>query len=115
MILFRVFLATLFVIIAVYTSITIATDGLGLVPLFFGEMLTFGWQGQFNLDFLTFLLLTGLWVAWRGGFTGASIGLGLVASVLGMVFLSAYLLVLSYRERGEMQRIMMGVHADRDA
>ena len=111
MTLFRGFLAVLLVVIVGYTMVTVSREGLGLFPLFFGEMVTFGWQGQFNLDFFTFLLLSGLWTAWRGGFTGPSIALGVVAVIFGMSFLAAYLLYLSYRTEGDMARLLLGVHA----
>ncbi|MEM7546536.1 MAG: hypothetical protein AAF367_13445 [Pseudomonadota bacterium] len=49
-----------------------------------GDLASGNWRGQFNLDFLVYLILSGLWVAWRGGFSGQSIALGFMASVLGM-------------------------------
>ena len=42
-------------------------------------MATMGWPGQFNLDFMCMLTLSGLWVAWRHHFSGAGIALGLLA------------------------------------
>jgi hypothetical protein len=48
------------------------------------------WSGQFNLDFMTFLGLSGIWVAWRHQFTGGAIALGVVAFFGGMMFLAPY-------------------------
>lgn len=105
---FRVLLVVIWVTIAAYTAVVIANHGIGLLPVFFGDMARMGWPGQFNLDFLCMLMLSGLWVAWRHRFTGAGIALGLGALFGGALFLSAYLLVVSLRERGDMPRILLG-------
>ena len=105
---FRLFLATCFVVILAYTSVTIAHQGLGLLPIFFGDMAAMTWPGQFNLDFLCFLLLSGLWVAWRHGFGATGLALGLVAVFGGMLFLSAYLLIQSYRNGGDLTALLLG-------
>lgn len=94
---FRILLAAIFVAIAAYTAIVIANHGMGLLPIFFGDMATMTWPGQFNLDFLCMLTLSGLWVAWRNEFSPAGIALGLLAFFGGAFFLSAYLLVLTAR------------------
>lgn len=96
---FRILLLTIFVVIAGYTAIVIAHHGMGLLPIFFGDMATMSWPGQFNLDFLCMLLLSGTWVAWRHRFSPAGIMLGLLALFGGAFFLSAYLLVVTARER----------------
>ena len=36
------------------------------------------WAGQFNMDFTCFLLLSGLWLAWRHAFSPSGIVLGVV-------------------------------------
>jgi hypothetical protein len=105
---FRTLLVVIFVTIAAYTAIVASNHGLGLLPVFFGDMARMGWPGQFNLDFLCMLTLSGLWVAWRHHFTGAGIALGLLALFGGALFLSAYLLVVSLREQGDMRRILLG-------
>lgn len=64
--------------------IAVSGHGLNLLPLVMGDLASGNWRGQFNLDFLVYLILSGLWVAWRGGFSGQSIALGFMASVLGM-------------------------------
>ena len=108
MTLLRLFLATCFLVILGYTSVTIANHGLGLLPIFFGDMAAMTWPGQFNLDFFCFLLLSGLWVAWRHGFGAAGVALGLVAVFGGMLFLSAYLLLQSYRTGGDVRALLLG-------
>lgn len=103
---FRLFLAAVIVIIAVYTFFVIAEHGWGLLPIFFGDIAAMTWPGQFNLDFLGFLLLSGLWISWRHEFSGAGIALGIAAIFGGMPFLSAYLLIAG--RNGSIDRLLLG-------
>lgn len=105
---FRLFLLACLLSILIYTGITISEHGWSLLPTFFGDMAAMAWPGQFNFDFFTFLLLSGLWTAWRNRFTPAGYALGLIAVFGGMLFLSIYLLVLSYRHQGDLSEIMLG-------
>jgi len=111
MIPFRLFLLACLAVIVGYTSVTIAGHGWNLLPVFFGQMAAMGWPGQFNLDFFCFLLLSGLWVAWRGSFRPAAIALGLVAVFGGMLFLSIFLLFLLSRTRGDIRQVLLGDRA----
>lgn len=108
MMLFRLFLAGCLLVITGYTAVTILHHGWGLVPIFFGDLAALAWPGQFNLDFSCFLLLSGLWVAWRHGFSASGLALASVAVFGGMLFLSAYLLILSFRTGGDVRRMMLG-------
>ena len=96
---FRTLLTVIFVAIVGYTAVTIANHGMNLLAIFFGDMATMTWPGQFNLDFMCMLTLSGLWVAWRHEFTPAGIALGLLALFGGALFLSAYLLIVTSREQ----------------
>lgn len=107
---FRSLLIIMIAAILIYTGITIWSHGVNLLPHFFGAMREMTWQGQFNLDFMLMLCLSGLWTAWRNGFTGAAIALGLVAFFLGILFLATYLLFLSYRTNGDLKQMLLGVH-----
>ncbi len=108
MMMFRLFLAGCLCAIIGYTAVTMANHGPDLLPVFFGDMAAMGWPGQFNLDFFTFLLLSGLWVAWRHGFNAAGLLLAPVAVLGGMLFLSAYLLIISVTTGGDVRRMMLG-------
>ncbi len=66
---FRLFLAGCLLAIAAYTGTTIARYGWDLLPVFFGDMTAMTWPSQFNFDFFAFLLLSGLWTAWRNSFS----------------------------------------------
>ncbi|GAB5487855.1 MAG: hypothetical protein Pars2KO_14250 [Parasphingorhabdus sp.] len=108
MLAFRILMAVLFVAITGYTMVTIANHGWNLVPIFFGDMAAMAWPGQFNFDFMCFLILSALWVSWRHQFSGAGILLGAVASVGGMLFLSAYLFIVSGQANGNVRELLLG-------
>ena len=108
MTLFRVFLATCLIVILGYTSVTIANHGANLFPIFFGDMAKMAWPGQFNLDFMTLLGLSGTWVAWRHRFTPGAIALGIVAFFGGMMFLAPYLLWASAEAGGDPELMLLG-------
>lgn len=115
MTLFRIFLAACFLAILAYTTATIANHGWSLFDVFFGDMAKMGWPGQFDLDFMTMLMLSGLWTAWRNRFSPAGIALGLVAFVGGMSFQSLHLLYLSTRPGADVQSILLGANDPRRA
>ena len=108
MTLFRVFLIILFVAIAVYTVIVGQAHGWNLIPPFFAEIQAMTWQGQFNFDFTCFLLMSGLWCAWRNDFSPLGWVLALLGATGGMLFLSAYLLFLSFRTGSDIKTMMLG-------
>jgi hypothetical protein len=105
---FRLFLAAIIIVVGAYTTITIANHGMGLYPIFFGDIAEMTWRGQFNLDFLCFLMLSGLWVAWRHHFSAAGLALGFAAFNLGAPFLAGYLLIASFRTHGDIRAILLG-------
>jgi hypothetical protein len=94
--------------IAGYTAVVISNHGIGLLAIFFGDIAAMAWPGQFNLDFLSLLTLSGLWVAWRHGFSAAGLALGLLAFFGGGLFLSFYLLVVTGKAKGDMKKILLG-------
>lgn len=108
MTLFRLFLFICLIAIASYTAITIANHGWNLLPAFFGDIAEMGWPGQFNLDFMCFLALAAIWVAWRHRFSASGLALGVLAFFGGMLFLSIYLLIQSHRTGGDMRALLLG-------
>ena len=62
------------------------------------------WQGQFNLDFFMFLLMSGSWIAWRNRFSPSGIGLGIGGVFLGAPYLTAYLLYLGHRHEWDFKK-----------
>ncbi|MEJ8563219.1 hypothetical protein QTO30_19730 [Yoonia sp. GPGPB17] len=76
---FRMLLTVIAVVIVAFTIAAVANEGLNLLPHFFIPIFALTWQGQFNVDFTSYLILSGVWMAWRGGFTVGSITLGVLA------------------------------------
>lgn len=108
MMLFRIGLAVMLATLFVYTIFVGMAHGWNLIPLFFAEIQAMTWQGQFNLDFAGFLLLSATWTLWRNHFSLPGIGLALLAATGGILFLSIYLLYLSFATQGDIKHIMLG-------
>ena len=108
MLAFRTLLLVMFISLGGYTAITIANHGWNLIPVFFGDMAAMAWPGQFNFDFMGFLILSGLWVSWRHQFSPAGLALGLVAVFGGIMFLSPYLLIVSFQADGDVKELLLG-------
>ncbi len=105
---FRILLIVIFLGIAGYTTVTISNHGGDLLPVFFGDMQQMAWPGQFNFDFMCFLILSATWVAWRHAFSAGGLLLGAVAAVGGALFLSAYLLIASFQVDGDYRKLLLG-------
>jgi len=56
---FRIFLMGIFITISGYTAVVVSNHGMGLLQVFFRDMAKMGWPGQFNLDFMCLLMLSG--------------------------------------------------------
>lgn len=110
MLILRTVLMIHLAILMSYTLIVIQNHGMTLMPVFFGDMAAMAWPGQFNLDFMGFLILSALWTAWRNGFSAIGLILAVVAAFGGMAFLSIYLLILSLGTEN-IRDILLGVHA----
>jgi hypothetical protein len=105
---FRSLLVLFFLVITGYTGVVAWSHGMSLLPVFFGDMAKLGWPGQFNLDFMCMLALSGLWVSWRHRFSATGILLGVVAFFGGVMFLSVYLLAESFRVEGDVASLLLG-------
>ena len=105
---FRLLLIAILVVIVAYTVPVGIAQGWDIVPLFFGAIGAMTWQGQFNVDFSCFLILSGLWVAWRNDFSPVGLVLAPIASFGGAMFLSAYLLLTSFQVRGDAAALLLG-------
>lgn len=108
---FRLGVMMAWAVLVTYTGVVIAEHGMGLLPIFFGDMARMGWPGQFNLDFTIMLGLSATWVAWRHRFSGAGLALALVAFFGGAGFLCPYLFVASVLAKGEPRKLLLGAHA----
>lgn len=105
---FRALLIVLWTVLVSYTAIVIGKHGLGLFQIFFGDIVLMGWAGQFNLDFTFMLTLSAAWVSWRHRFSVVGLILAGLAFVGGALFLTTYLLILSWQAKGDMKEILLG-------
>jgi hypothetical protein len=94
--------------LAAYTAVVISSHGWNLLAVFFGDIAAMAWPGQFNLDFMGFLILSAVWTAWRHHFSPAGLALGVLAFFGGMMFLTVYLLAVSYRTGGNVRALLLG-------
>ncbi len=106
--LFKVLLISQSVLVFVYTILAFKNDGTDLLSIFLSNIQSLNWNGQFNIDFSCYLVLSGLWIAWRNKFTTFSILFGVFASILGIMALAPYLLYLMMKENGNLKRVMIG-------
>ena len=105
---FRVYLAIVIVSLGTYTMIVGLNHGWNLLPIFFSDIAEMTWPGQFNFDFMTFLALSGLWLAWRHKFSVGGLTLGLLAFFGGMMVLAPYLFFASLRAKGDVGVLFLG-------
>lgn len=106
--LFKTLLAVQTVVLSAYTFIAYQTEGADLFSVFIANIKSLTWSGQFNLDFLCYLTLSGLWIMWRSKFSGNSILVGVTAMILGIVFFAPFLLWLLHKENRDLKRILIG-------
>jgi hypothetical protein len=105
---FRTLLIVFIVAIISFTGVVISNHGWNLLPIFFGDMAAMTWPGQFNFDFFCFLILSGLWLAWRHHFSAGGIVLGVLGLFGGIMFLAPYLLIVSFKANGDMKVLFLG-------
>lgn len=108
--LFRIALTALWLrllIVTIHAGETLGWSSAG--DTFFGDM-THPWRAQFNTDFFCLLLLIAAWMVWRA----QSRLLGAVFAVLsvmgGCLFTFAYLLIQSFRTKGNLAALLLGRH-----
>lgn len=92
----------------IYTFFAFQTEGANLFSVVRNNVLSLNWSGQFNLDFLCYLTISGLWIMWRNEFSRKSIIVGIVAMILGIVFFAPYFLWLMNKENGNLKRVLVG-------
>ncbi len=105
---FRILLVVIFLSVVAYTIPVIGNHGLGLFGVFFGDIAEMAWPGQFNLDFLGFLTLSGFWLAWRNDFTPKGLALGALGFFGGAPVLTAYLFFASRTANDDLRILLLG-------
>ncbi len=105
---FRALLATIFAVVFVYTAIVGSNHGWNLLPVFVGDIAAMTWAGQFNMDFMSFLTLSGLWLAWRHHFSPGGLALGVLGFFGGIMVLAPYLFFASLNANGDIKQVLLG-------
>jgi len=105
---FQILLVVMSAAIFCYTGVVGFNYGWNLLPVFFGDMAAMNWTGQFNFDFMCLLMFSGLWLAWRHRFSPYGIVIGILGLFGGTMFLAPYLLFVSFRANGDMQKLLLG-------
>ncbi len=105
---FRTLLLAMMIGILGYTGVVVLKHGWNLFPVFLGDMAAMGWAGQFNFDFMCFLVLSGLWLAWRHHFSHGGIALGVLGFFGGIMVLAPYLLIAGFKADGDMRTLLLG-------
>ncbi|MCR9143157.1 MAG: hypothetical protein NXI24_12960 [bacterium] len=104
----RILLLTMTAGIVAYTGVAGVNHGWDLLSVFLGNLTALNWSGQFNFDFMCYLILSALWLAWRHEFTPGGIALAAAASVLGILLFAPYLLWAISRSGGDMRVLLLG-------
>ena len=94
--------------ITAYTLYVSVHEGWILVDVFFGDLVALNWSGQFNFDFLNYLILSAIWIAWRHQFSLSGLIFAVLASVLGILFFAPYLLYQSMKCNGDPKKLLLG-------
>ncbi|MEM1114190.1 MAG: hypothetical protein AAGI11_19905 [Pseudomonadota bacterium] len=104
----RAFLAVFVTTLLIYTVTVANSHGWSFMPTFIGELRAMTWPGQFIFDFVGYLGLTALWVAWRHAFSPAGLLLALCAFFGAALFFFTYLLVVSFMVKGDARALLLG-------
>jgi len=111
--LLKLYLIVSTVLIFAVSIYVVATEGINWPVIFFGDIVSFDWRSQFNVDFLMHLLLLATWITWRENFTIKGYLFGFLSIFLGGMFGFPYLLYAIYQAGGDPKLVLLGVHARR--
>lgn len=92
----------------IYTFYVGVNEGWNFMEVAVANVISWNWNGQFNLDFSCYLILSGLWILWRNKFTVPSMIIAIAAMVLGIVVFAPYLLYLIFKEKGHLRSLLVG-------
>jgi peptidoglycan biosynthesis protein MviN/MurJ (putative lipid II flippase) len=106
--LFRGFLILAWLLLMAVTFHAINTLGLEGGKVFFDDFAQ-AWRAQFYTDFLLHVLPITAWVFWREPSKIAGL-LCAVGTTFGGVFTLLYLLIATFREQGDIRRVLLGRH-----
>ena len=108
---FRILITLILSCLIGYALILILDGRFDFITPFLTTIPALTWQGHINLDFLSYLVVAGVWIAWRSGFTPVGIALGVLSMMSGMLFFAPYLLYQISRSDNDPRKLLLGVHA----
>ena len=106
--LFKVLMVALTLILAIYTGMVIKKEGINFIVVWIENIINLSWNGQFHVDFMCYLLLSGVWIMWRDRFSFWSMALACCAMVIGFIFLAPYVLYVVAKENGNFKKVLTG-------
>jgi len=92
----------------VYTGFAVKLEGWTLFQVVSNNISDLNWNGQFNLDFSCYLLLSGIWIVWRNKFSGSSFIIAIIAMIIGIIVFAPYMLYLIIKENGDYKKVLLG-------
>ncbi len=110
MTLLRAVIFALWVAVAAATFRAVSMMGTGAAGQIFFADLSHPWRGQFNVDFMSHLLLVGLWLGGTAKNKWLGPVVGLLAVLGGGFFTFAYLLVRSLGGDRSLGHLLLGRH-----
>ncbi|MCU0375109.1 MAG: hypothetical protein MUF24_07360 [Chitinophagaceae bacterium] len=107
-VLLKALLVVQIILLLIATIAAVQQQGWNLFPIFIENVKALNWNGQFNLDFSCYLLLSGLWIMWRHRFAPSAVIGGAFAMVAGILAFAPYLLYLLFAEKGNLVKVLLG-------
>lgn len=104
----RAIVLSFFTLLLIYTIFVVSNHGMDFITGFVTDVFSVTWRGQINIDFAFYLLLSGLWVAWRHHYSSGGIALALAVMVGGMLLFAPYLLYAIKRSDGDLLAFLLG-------
>lgn len=97
--------------IIIYTFYVITNEGTNFVYVALQNVQSINWNGQFILDFNCYLMLSVIWIMWRGKYRLNAILIAIVAMIMGIIVFAPYLLYLLVKEQGNIPKVLLGERA----
>lgn len=95
-------------IVGIYTVYVGLHEGMNFPQVTISNLLSLQWIGQFTLDFICYLLLSGLWIMWRNRYSTQSIIIGGLAMILGIIVFAPYFIYVLGKEQGDLGKVLLG-------
>jgi len=106
----KIFLLLSWILMVVVTWRAISLLGADWPSVYFGDILSHPWRTQFNIDFLIHLFLFASWVVWRERSKVIGVICGFLCVFGGGLFGFLYLLLISFKSKGNAREFFMGTH-----